>query len=72
MTDQQPDPGNSGATGAVQDHANQLVDLAQNLANDVIDAGEGAIGVGLGAISKAIHALGDAVDKIRGAATGGS
>jgi hypothetical protein len=71
VTDQQQEPQDaSGATGAVQNHANQLVDLAQDLANDVIDAGEGAIDVGLGAISKAIHALGDAVDKIRGAATG--
>lgn len=65
------DQDTSGATGAVQEHANQLVDLAQNLANDVVDAGEGALGVGLSAISKAIHGLGDAVDKIRTTATGG-
>jgi hypothetical protein len=68
MADQQ-DTG-EGVTGAAQEHANEVVELAQKLANDVIDAGEGAIAVALGAISTALHGLAGAVDKIKEAATG--
>jgi hypothetical protein len=60
----------SGATGAVQEHANQMVELAQGLANDVIDAGEEAVSVVLSAVSRSIHALGDVVDALQEKTTG--
>lgn len=54
-----------GATGLVQEHVSQFVSVAETLANDVIDAGEGAAGVALGGLSTALHSLADAVDKIK-------
>lgn len=73
MSDQQnqgQSPAEQAATAQVQDHANQIVDLAQGLANDVVDAGEHAASIALGAVGKAIHALGDVVETLQEKLTG--
>lgn len=53
-----------GATGAVQEVANSLVDSAQELANSVVDLGEEAVGTVLGAVLTANKLLGDVLETL--------